>query len=40
MHEGQGEGWLTTDLEVDALDRVWVRAEDGTLLASGRITDA
>lgn len=40
VHEGQGEGWLTTDLEVDALDRVWVRAEDGTLLASGRITDA
>jgi len=40
VHEGQGEGWLTTDLEVDALDRVWVRAEDGTLVASGRITDA
>jgi len=23
-----------------ALDRVWVRAEDGTLVASGRITEA
>lgn len=40
VRDGRGEGWLTTDLEVDALDRVWVRAEDGTLLASGRITDA
>jgi hypothetical protein len=40
LRDGEGQGWLTTDLEVDALDRVWVRAEDGTLLASGHLTDA
>ncbi|GIU99942.1 MAG: hypothetical protein KatS3mg014_1558 [Actinomycetota bacterium] len=40
VRDGQGEGWLTTDLEVDALDRVWVRDADGTLLAAGRVTEA
>ncbi len=40
VEDGEAWGWLTTEVEVDGLDRVWVRAEDGTLLASGEITPA
>lgn len=38
--DGEAWGWLTTDLEVDGIDRVWIRAGDGTLLAAGEITKA
>lgn len=38
--DGEAWGWLTTDLEVDGIDHVWVRAADGTLLAEGDITTA
>lgn len=37
---GEGWGWLTTEAEVEGIDRVWVRAADGTLLAAGEITEA
>lgn len=38
--DGEAWGWLTTDLEVEGIDRVWIRAGDGTLLAAGGITRA
>ncbi len=40
VEDGEAWGWLTTELEVDDLDRVWVRAADGTLLGVGEITPA
>lgn len=40
FEDGEGWGWLTTELEVEGVDRVWIRAEDGTLVASGRVAEA